>query len=63
MIEKKAKILEAADKSGEKGQITKDCKISTSTVSTILKNRNEIKKFFKQKKELQRRMEWLYIPI
>ncbi|GBN83728.1 Tigger transposable element-derived protein 4 [Araneus ventricosus] len=49
-VNKKFKILEVVDKGGKKGQIAKDFKIPASTLSTILKDREKIKKLFELKK-------------
>ncbi|GBM01190.1 hypothetical protein AVEN_253599-1 [Araneus ventricosus] len=43
-VKKKFEILEASDKGGKKGQIAKDFKILASTLSTMLKDREKIKK-------------------
>ncbi|GBM37682.1 Tigger transposable element-derived protein 4 [Araneus ventricosus] len=49
-VKKKFEILEAVDKGGKKGQIAKDFKIPASTLSTIIKDREKIKKLFELKK-------------
>ncbi|GBM52341.1 hypothetical protein AVEN_229570-1 [Araneus ventricosus] len=49
-VKKKFEIFEAVDKGGKKGQIAKDFKIPASTLSTILKNREKIKRLFELKK-------------
>ncbi|GBM29125.1 hypothetical protein AVEN_40133-1 [Araneus ventricosus] len=49
-VKKKVEIFEAVDKGGKKGQIAKGFKIPTSTLSTILKDREKIKRLFELKK-------------
>ncbi|GBL66902.1 hypothetical protein AVEN_200393-1 [Araneus ventricosus] len=49
-VKKKVEIFEAVDKGGKKGQIAKDFKIPASTLSTILKDREKIKRLFELKK-------------
>ncbi|GBM61161.1 hypothetical protein AVEN_102467-1 [Araneus ventricosus] len=48
-VKKKVEIFEVVDKDGKKGQIAKDFKIPTSTLSTILKDREKTKIIFELK--------------